>query len=299
MNGYIDEDVAYFLGLIIGRGEIFQRDDKLSINISFPFKSSIDGMDQFPYFVTSITSNVLPRVYELIGRSFVNLFVNHKNKDVSILIELPVTNIIAKNLLLLLNYEISYSNYKIPKLILEQGNYEIAREFMRGFGDVSANIRRSNRDQNNCHRVYIDVLFRNWNLPVQVCYLLQEILKVPVDSIIWGHPNLRGNDVLGREHQIKIYAHEYVSIGFYIDHKQRILEKLVKENKTNQRCPHGKYCEGHTRRYRRKPVSPLEKDESLPSIIRGKHFNAYWEICAEFGCEKAKKYIADNRVIEE
>ena len=170
------------------------------------------------------------------------------------------------------------------------------KEFIRGFADVSANIRRSNRDINGLHRVYFDILNSNWKLPVQICNLLQEKLKIPVSEIIWGHPNLRdpkAKKLSGenfREHQLRVYAHEFIKIGFYIEHKQNILSMLAEENKNNKYYREGKFCLGYGRK-RKKAKHPQENSSKLPRYIRGKHFDAYWQICAVCGCKLARNYI--------
>ncbi len=51
--------------------------------------------------------------------------------------------------------------FNVPKVIFNCHSHEIQREFIRGFADVAGNIRRSNRDQNGQHRVYIDILNSN------------------------------------------------------------------------------------------------------------------------------------------
>jgi len=135
---------------------------------------------------------------------------------------------------------------------------------------------------------------------VQLCHLLQERLNVPVSNIAWGHPNIRdpkakgGKEAWGREHQIRIYAHEFLRIGFSVDYKNKTLKELAKENIRRFPNMRANFCNPLKKKIRTKSISHKgEKVKDLPKEIRGKHFNAYWEICAELGCKKAKEAIKE------
>lgn len=208
-----------------------------------------------------------------------------------------------RNLKLILEGRQSYREFTVPKCISDSPDDEIVYEFLRGFADAAGNIRRSNRDRNGFHRVYLDVLNQNWTLPVQLCSLLQQRLNVPVHEILWGHPNLRDPQATKshqspfREHQLRIYAHDFLKVGFYIHHKQAILKRLAKEN--TQRIEQGRTdpsspCQG-SRPFRSKNLHPLEKDNRLPERIRGQHFDAYWQICAAYECPLAQKALKEMK----
>jgi len=282
---YIDWDVAYLLGLIVGRSKIIENDKFFIVIITFPFQSpDIEGYQQFEGFVSSISTRIYPRIRKLIG-NHVDLKFDKDNNIAELHLIFEKESLIVRNFKLLLgpNYR-NYALLEVPQIIRGIDDIQIVEEFLRGFCDVSANIRRSNRDINGLHRVYVDILNKNWILPVQLCELFQDKLNIPVANIMWGHPNM-GRDF--REHQIRIYAHEFIKLGFYIDHKQAALKILAEENgKFNPK--HGDFCKGSRKRYLKKALSSLENDPRIPEKIRGKHFNVYWEICAEFGCKKAK-----------
>jgi len=295
---YIDADVAYWVGMIIGRGTIVDDGTRCIITIKFPFvKPELENYDQFAGFVTSIVSTVLPRLKALLGEG-VNLSTSPQ-EDVTFRVEFPSTHIVVRNLKLILEDRLDYKRFIVPTVIRESDDSEIIREFVRGFADVAGNIRRSNRDQAGVHRIYLDVLNENWKLPVQLCDLLQNKLKIPVANILWGHPNMRDPKAKQpqasplREHQIRIYAHHFLSVGFYVEHKQAVLKLLAEENKLRHKESIGSYCPGH-RREAIKAKHPLEKDSRLPKGVRGKHFDAYWQICAACGCQYAREYIRDR-----
>jgi len=300
LKDYLDEDVAYLIGLIIGRGTINFDKDRTTILINFPFLNPyLEGFDQFSQFVTSVATGVKKRVQDLLGNNVDIETIEEENKtpEVYLRLQFKKTSLFARDIFFILNNQRDYAQFTVPPIIVDS-EPEIIKEFIRGFADVAGNIRSSNRDRSGFHRVYIDILNSNWVLPVQLCYLLQEKLDVPVDNILWGHPNLRDPNVQNpdnfgwREHQIRIYANEFLKVGFYISHKQKVLKKLSQENLSNG-FKGGKKCKGCSRRVRRrKHHHPEENNNShLPPNLVGKHFDSYWEICAEMGCLKAQKCI--------
>jgi hypothetical protein len=294
MSEYLDSDIAYLLGLIIGRGEIILSSKSFKIVINFPFRTQLEGVDQFPEYVKSLTKSINPRIESLTGKS-PTIKSNQQDRDVQIEIEVAKSNLFARIIMTSLNNKLHYSEFSVPQNVKDSEDLEVVKEFVRGFADSAGNIRRSNRDQNGFHRVYLDVLNKNWFLPVNMCNLLQHKLEVPVSNVLWGHPNLR-EDSAFREHQIRVYAHDFVKIGFYVKHKATLLKALAKENvnmiNDGKKDP-SSFCNG-CRRIRTKNIHPLENDERLPKFIRGKHFDSYWQICAECGCEYAIKCIEDK-----
>lgn len=293
MVDYLDSDVAYLIGMIIGRGMITEKEGRWIVDIEFPFVTpKLEGYDQFSSFVTSVLTYAFPRIKSLLGEA-VNISVVPE-RVVKLTINLPSSHIAVRNFKQLLEGHLDYSRFIVPKVI-RNAPEEIVREFVRGLADVAGNIRRANRDQLGLHRVFLDVLNSNWILPVQLCDLLQNKLQVPVHHILWGHPNLRDpqgkeHSPAWREHQIRIYAHDFLKVGFYIAHKQAVLQALAKENQEQEKKRQNNFCKGY-RQFRSKAAHPGENDKRLPEFLRGKHFDAYWQICAECGCELAVRAV--------
>jgi len=51
VRDYLDEDVAYFVGLLVGRGEIAETQDRWIAVIDFPFvRPNLEGFDRFADF---------------------------------------------------------------------------------------------------------------------------------------------------------------------------------------------------------------------------------------------------------
>ena len=76
----------------------------------------------------------------------------------------------------------------------------------------------------------------------------------------------------GEEHQIKIFANQFLPIGSYLTHKDEVLKELASLNKPES-------GEGEkTIRVKEKPQNPEESSDKLPEFLRGKHFNHYTEL---------------------
>ncbi len=138
----------------------------------------------------------------------------------------------------------------------------------------------------------MQVNHNNWALPIQICSLLQVHLNIPVQHILWGHPNLRDPKGKGaqwaKEHRIRIYAEDFLPVGFHFQFKQRILEVMAEWNK-RQGTIGGRKCNPLAQhRLKKKPRHRDEKSGSLPAPLRGRHFDAYFEICTAIGCKQGE-----------
>jgi len=169
---------------------------------------------------------------------------------------------------------------------------DLKLEFMRGVADAGGFIRDSNNYMGLKRRVYIEVNNRNWVLPIELCKILQQDLRVPVQLIQWGHPNTRTPGVQSgrswaKEHQVKLFAEHFSKVGLYTDYKQKILDEFATADKDlDQTLP--PFCNPNPR-VRRLQKKPKHRDESsnyLPARIRRKHFDAYWQICVDMGCQQ-------------
>lgn len=297
VNNYLDKDVAYILGLIVARGEIIENKGRANIVITFPFRNLEAVGIYSKYDVRSEISMSVDKIVRRIRRIGLDVEKDVEENSVILSIELKASHLFMRLLKVFLKGK-SHIEFDIPHQIFN-ANVSIKKEFMRGYGDVAGSIRKANVYKSGRHRVYLDVLNGNWRLPIQLCHILQDGLRVPVQTITWGHPNIRDSNLAeykagrkkawAREHQIKIFAEYYLPVGFYIKHKHEILKELADYNK--RKFPNAKvtFCMPPKKIYRTKEIHPAENDISLPSEIRGKHFDAYWQICCELGCIRCSK----------
>ena len=168
------------------------------------------------------------------------------------------------------------------------------KELLRGMADVTAYIRRSNIafGQEGWHRVYIEIP-GNWQLVIDIANMLKD-LDIPVQTIDFGHPNFRDSNLKKynegkkyywkKEHQVKIWANEFLPIGFNIVHKQRALEKYADEllEYLDENKPHKFYWEKPLKRKNR-PFHPMVNDDLIPEIIRGKHYESWTLLAKDLG----------------
>jgi len=293
---YLDEDIAYLLGLIVARGEIIEGRVMTSILITFPFRNlEVEGLTK-SYKNPVELSLTLDKIVNRIRRLDVDVRKETQEKACQLVIESRRRNLFMRVIRMFLKGK-SYLEFHIPKQIFDTDE-SIKKEFMRGYADLAGYARLSNAYIDGRHRIYLDVLNGNWHLPVELCTLLQDHLGVPVQTIDWGHPNIRNGNLReysagrrrawAREHQIKIFAEDFVPIGFYMKHKQEILRELATYNKKNHPSV-PKFCSPPKRIDSKRPHHPGENDELLPDQLRGKHFDAYWQVCEAMGCPRCKK----------
>ena len=293
---YLDEDVAYFLGMLVARGSILIDSGTYIITIEIPYTNI--QIDDPPYNDHGDV-NALLRSVDKIIRRLKELITDDVDKiegdrSVSIVITVKKRNILVRDLEMLLKGRVHFTEFLIPDEIFD-AELSIQKEFMRGFVDVNGKVRSANYYYNKENRIYIDVLNTNWILPIQLCRLLQKYLDVPVQTLTWGHPNLRDTTKktwLKREHQIKVFNNCFRSIGFYIDHKNKKFLELADENDTNElatiKCRDCVKCDPLIKMQRSPRVKPThleEGNEDLPIELRGNHYNSYWEICRDLECK--------------
>ena len=290
---YIDADVAYLLGLITARGTISESGGSRQILIEFPYRSlKVQGMSE-PFDVnTSIRlglQGIGQRMAELTGADVEIIDEN----GVTLALRFHRNTMVWRNILMHTQEKTGVEHFSVPEVLLSPNvPRDWKREYVRGYADVAGNIRHSNRYTDGSHRVRLDVLNypTNWEMPVQLCTLLEEHLAVPVQLITWGHPNLGRNF---REHQINIFAVPFGQIGFSLEHQQTILREFIEHdlhqypNKTYNPCPGRRKL----RKNQRKPKDKRENDKRLDERIRGNHFNAYWQICKKLGCPRTPKIM--------
>ncbi len=143
----------------------------------------------------------------------------------------------------------------------------------------------------------------NWEVCVDIANLLRS-LDIPLQNIRWAHPNIvdptlkfydRGMRNY-KENQIKIWAEEFEKIGFNIEHKNNLLKKFADLNRENwikhssgNKKLNGKSLSSiHHKFYwetkeleKKKQSHPDENQTSIPTKIRGKHFDSWKEIAKE------------------
>lgn len=286
-SDYMDADVAYLLGLLVARGELQSSENVYRILLHFPKGALLASGEELTFDTDKEIRPGMEKVRErLIELTGADIQTVDGGASWDLVIRWTRSTMAWRNILLLLDQQTSYHYFSVPPVLFEETtSREYKEEFVRGYADVAGNIRPANRDQAGRHRVRLDILNypTNWRLPVQLCLLLQEQLGVPVPLITWGHPNLGR---AWREHQLNIYAEDFLNVGFYFDYKQNALEELADKNVTRFTA-RVKGCPGQRRGGPHKPADPGEHSaQRLDESLLDKHFDAYWHICRALGCPR-------------
>ncbi len=305
MSLFLDQDMAYLFGLIAGRGILRDSRGLKQIIISFPYRSlRATGVNtvfnQRDKILISLDA-IVNRIGELAGQSPQKIAAQ---RNIDIVIDLPRNNLLWRNIQALANSKNSFKDMEIHPKIFEASEV-IKKEFIRGIADVTAYARKGNVFRDGRHRIYFEIHNANWKMPVQLCTLLQNIpLKIPVQTIDWGHPNIRNGNAkeydAGRktawaiEHQLKVFAEAFEPIGFRIEHKNVILKEMAEYNKVNYSNAKNNLCTP-PKPIRSKVDHPQENSDRLPSELKDKHFDSYWQVCKELGCVRynTKEEVSD------
>lgn len=297
---YLDSDVAYLLGMLVARGELLASENTYRIIVHFP-KGALLAQGETIQFDTDKEirlgmEKIRERLVELLG---VDIRTVDAGESWDLVARMTRNTMAWRNINMLLGNKTSFPYFEIPEVFFEGDTpLDFKREFVRGYADVAGNIRPANRDQAGRHRVRLDILNypTSWQTPMRLCLLLQDQLGISVPLITWGHPNLGRQ---WREHQLNVYAEEFLGVGFYFDYKQEALEELANLNLS--RFPHRvKGCPGARRRGIRKTPDPDEQNaERLPPELLGRHFDAYWQICRALGCPRRPSARAQLELIVE
>lgn len=292
-ENFLDLDTAYLLGLIVIRGRLIETAGDHRIVIDFPSKNLLATGIKLKFeqkkHLRLGANQVRDRLSELLGTE---IKVNESGKNVQFIARFLGSNMIWRNLRHHFGPQRAYMEFSVPQAIMGASK-EFKVEFMRGVADAGGFIRNSNNYMGRKRRVYIEVNNRNWMLPIQLCWILQQGLEVPVQLIQWGHPNTRTPGVQGgtswaKEHQLKVFAEHFGKVGFYIEYKQQILEEFIADDK-NLGGSLPLFCNPNPKLRRvpnKKPEHAGEHSGYIPEQIRGKHFDTYWQICLALGCQQ-------------
>jgi len=144
-------------------------------------------------------------------------------------------------------------------------------------------------------RLQIELEWRRWYIPAELCQLFQERLGISVNMINYGHPLVRGiNSYRGQNHQFRIYL-DQLGIDktiFRLNFKQHAFKALL--NRLNIKPKRRKPCP-----YRRRFATKLpkqcrshnENDPDLPAELRNIHFSKprNYQICEKLGCIRIRQ----------
>lgn len=282
-------EMSYLLGLILGNGEIQRKQHETIITIDLPYKNLYtDDLKDVAIYVKASIVDIRSIIEPLIGRELTISQTRHSTK---ISFFKDNNDYCIREILRLIDNGVHHSTMRMNSELFDISTEE-KKALLRGIADSTGYIRKSNIafGQDGAHRVYIEIP-GNWFMVIDIANLLRDV-DVPVQTIDFGHPNFRDCELKKyndgkpnfwkKEHQVKIFANEFLPIGFNIKHKQDALERYSDEllEFIDSEKTHKFYWEKSIR-VRNKPHHPGEDDPCLPIEIRGKHFDSWTEL-AEF-----------------
>ena len=287
----MNTQMAYLIGMILGNGEVQRKSDTTTITVELPHKNLIDDEGrEVSVYVKSSLADIRGIVEPLIGYS---LPISQTKRATQFSFTMPNADYTMREILRFIGNGVHHSTMTMNDELFGMKTDE-KKELLRGIADVTGYIRKSNIafGQDGRHRVYIEIP-GNWQMVIDIANMLKD-LDIPVQTIDFGHPNFRDSNLKKynegklyywkKEHQVKIWANEFLPIGFNIVHKQRALERYADEllDYLDEEKTHQFYWQKTIRR-KEKPTHPMENDESLPLSIRGKHYESWTELAKELG----------------
>ena len=287
----MNTQMAYLIGMILGNGEVQRKSDTTTITVELPHKNLIDDEGrEVSVYVKSSLADIRGIVEPLICYS---LPISQTKRATQFSFTMPNADYTMREILRFIGNGVHHSTMTMNDELFGMKTDE-KKELLRGIADVTGYIRKSNIafGQDGCHRVYIEIP-GNWQMVIDIANMLKD-LDIPVQTIDFGHPNFRDSNLKKynegkpyywkKEHQVKIWANEFLPIGFNIVHKQRALERYADEllDYLDEEKTHQFYWQKTIRR-KEKPTHPMENDESLPLSIRGKHYESWTELAKELG----------------
>lgn len=287
----MNNEMAYLLGMVLGNGEIQQGTTSTTVTIDIPYKNLYtDDLKDVAIYVKASIVDMRAIIEPLIGH---NMAVTETKHSTKLSFSKPNEEYVTRELLRLIGGGKHHSTMRMNAELFDITTDQ-KKALMKGIADVTGYIRKSNIafGQDGAHRVYIEIP-GNWYMVIDIANMLKAI-DVPVQTIDFGHPNFRDGSLVKynegkpnfwkKEHQVKIFANEFLPVGFNVKHKQDALEKYSEEllefidpNKT-----HKFYWEKTVRRGNKK-IHPGENDASLPDEIRGKHFDSWTDLARTLG----------------
>ena len=247
-------------------------------------------MKDVAVYVKASTVDIRSIIEPLIGR---DLTITQSKHSTKMSFTKPNDEYVMRELIRLIGNGTHHSTMRMNPELFDITTDE-KKALLKGIADVTGYIRKSNIafGQEGAHRVYIEIP-GNWYMVIDIANMLKAV-DVPVQTIDFGHPNFRDSKLVKynegkpnfwkKEHQVKIFANEFLAVGFNIQHKQEALEKYSEEllEFIDPAKTHKFYWEKTVRKSVR-PHHPGENDPCLPPEIRGKHFNSWTDLAKVLG----------------
>ena len=337
----VNSSIAYLFGLITGKGRL--HNDCVSISFpcanefvcgtarcpkcSFPMTESSKDMyqcknDKCNHKINKNNIDEFRNKYnqsKLIPESVKNDVISKISEE----IELSHNIISSKNQTILQLYfkkdfhneivncfhpQKNFYSFRIPEII-KTSEYMYKIEYLNGLLDTIGQPNAGNwiprpSSLGMMQRIYFQIVNRNYFLPVDIDNFIREYFKIPIQTIDWGHPNIRDKNLVefskgnpsayGREHQVKFYPEHYEIFKFRIKSKEFLFREFINFNKealfdtSSSDWLNILHTNSEIKESDVKPYHPSRNHHYVPKVLR-RQINAHWQINLLLGCKFLKK----------
>ena len=332
MNASINPQLAYLVGLTVGRGRLFEL-GRIVIEFSHTNKS-INGIahclkcnavatqknkfyscknpkcgatgflpnqkvyDQLAETKDSIKAEVVPFLSSGIS---LNHWIMTSPSVTQLVLDFDTSKSDWKALTEIFGKEFHFHTGLIPDAVMgfsRENKVEFVNGLLdtAGFCNAGGWVPRKGTSSEVRQRAYFQVV-RNWKLTVEIDNFLRSEFDIPIQTIDWGHPNIRDGNLVeaqagkssayAREHQLKVYPEYLKEFRFRISSKQKMFQELIDHNiaggfsNKEDWFPPKKITSF-------KAIHPDESNPRMAMPVR-RHFDAFWQINHALGCE----YLSD------
>src|SRR3989338_4565883 len=137
----LNPDIAYLLGMIVGKGQIVRGNKETEIIIAIPHKNLVIEGENTQQSVKSSLLDIVGRLKPLVGTNM--NWDTSKPNVAHITFSKPNGDYLIRTINTYLQNKISWRDFRIPSEIFSDSN-DTKKEFLRGLADVTAHIRKSN-----------------------------------------------------------------------------------------------------------------------------------------------------------
>lgn len=255
--------------------------------------------NQAESFRTSINDKIIPFLKESIFFDY-SVLSNSSGTSVNLRVGKDLHSALTK----LFSPNKSFTSFTIPEVMWDVDD-ECKTEYVNGlldtigFANAGGWAPRSGTSGYGRMRVYFQIINRNYRLPVAIDNYIRKCFSLPIQTIDWGHPNIRDGNLkdyiagkkssMGREHQVKFYPEFFTRFTFRIGSKQALFDELMKHNRN---CGFHRTEDWFTGKI--KPISkvkathPFEDNPLIDPKVRV-HVDAHWQVNLRMGCRYLKE----------
>lgn len=240
---YIDEDVAYLLGMLFGRGQLIDQGDVRRLVITLHIRRDIPKL---PPGVKAPSLNLdleneralnaaRRRINDLLDANVdIHTKKQGKTSRATLTAVFVKPTIAWRDLRYLCSNGSDNSNFLLPESFFALPE-TLYKEFLRGFGDVAVTPSYADNAWGQQARIAFPVVHNNTEFAQQLLTIFEQ-LDIAA-QLLEGSASKRGGT--RREHRIRLYAEEYEKVGFHFSHKNELLKILAEFNRHHS-SPHRK-----------------------------------------------------------